>query len=83
MWIKWVGGLYKAYASPLFQNAITAEAYFERKRKKKTTQLFFLISVSVAVHASWGICSITQKKKSVFGGSIPNRFSLEATWPRW
>jgi len=34
---------------------------------------------TVAVHVSWGICSITQKKKSVFGGSIPNRFSLEAT----
>ena len=29
-------------------------------------------------YASCGICSITQKKKSVFGGSIPNRFSLEA-----
>ena len=38
---------------------------------------------TVAVYASWGICSITQKKKSVFGCSIPNRFSLEATWPRW
>ena len=32
-----------------------------------------------AVYVSWGICSITQKKKSVIGCSIPNRFSLEAT----
>ena len=32
-----------------------------------------------AVYVSWGICSITQKKKSVTGCSIPNRFSLEAT----
>jgi hypothetical protein len=32
-----------------------------------------------AVYASWGICSITQKKKSVAGWSIPNRFSLAAT----
>src|SRR5262249_16969864 len=31
-----------------------------------------------AVYASWGICSITQKKKSVAGCSIPNRFSLAA-----
>lgn len=31
-----------------------------------------------AAHTSWGTCSIIQKKKSVFGGSIPNRFSLEA-----
>jgi hypothetical protein len=34
---------------------------------------------TVAVYASWGICSITQKKKSVVGCSIPNRFSLAAT----
>ena len=34
---------------------------------------------TVAAYASWGICSITQKKKSVTGCSIPNRFSLEAT----
>ena len=32
-----------------------------------------------AVYVSWGICSIIQKKKSVIGCSIPNRFSLEAT----
>src|ERR1700723_21797 len=31
------------------------------------------------VYVSCGICSSAQKKKSVFGGSIPNRFSLEAT----
>jgi hypothetical protein len=31
-----------------------------------------------AVYASWGICSIAQKKKSVAGCSIPNRFSLAA-----
>lgn len=34
-------------------------------------------------YASWGICSIVHQKKSVFGGSIPNRLSLEATCPRW
>jgi hypothetical protein len=37
------------------------------------------VPYTVAVYAPWGICSITQKKKSVFGGSIPNRFSLAAT----
>ena len=36
-------------------------------------------SLTVAGYASWGICSITQKKKSVTGCSIPNRLSLAAT----
>jgi hypothetical protein len=35
--------------------------------------------ITVAVYASWGICSITHQKKSVIGCSIPNRLSLEAT----
>jgi hypothetical protein len=30
-------------------------------------------------YASWGICSISQKKKSVFASSIPNNLSLAAT----
>jgi hypothetical protein len=33
-------------------------------------------------HFSCGICSITQKKKSVNGCSTPNRLSLDATCPR-
>ena len=34
------------------------------------------------VHFSCGICSITQKGKSVVGCSTPNRLSLDATCPR-
>ncbi len=34
------------------------------------------------VHFSCGICSITQKGKSVTGCSTPNRLSLDATCPR-
>jgi hypothetical protein len=34
------------------------------------------VPYTVAVYASWGICSITQKKKSVVGCSIPNRPSV-------
>ena len=37
------------------------------------------VPYTVAVYASWGICSIIHQKKSVFGCSIPNRLSLEAT----
>jgi hypothetical protein len=37
------------------------------------------VPYTVALYAFWGICSITQKKKSVAGCSIPNRFSLAAT----
>ena len=36
------------------------------------------VAYTVAVHASWGICSITHQKKSVICCSIPNRLSLEA-----
>jgi hypothetical protein len=36
------------------------------------------VPYTVAVYASWGICSITHQKKSVIGCSIPNRLSLEA-----
>jgi hypothetical protein len=50
---------------------LTAERWF--------LSVYYRNPYTVAIHASWGICSITQKKKSVVGCSIPNRFSLEAT----
>src|SRR5262249_32676454 len=57
---------------PLFLPFLTAP---ESKKSPYPSPL----SVSVAVYSYWGICSITQKKKSVAGCSIPNRFSLAAT----